>query len=180
RRRLRVAKDLDSQKEPRETVAMAKSIKVAMAFAAAAAVMGCSKDEAAPAPAPSVSAAPPAPSAPVAEVAPAVSAAPLPMRTDCPKGSTGAGTFDKPCEGKGTARLMEASWTGKSDDKGPQFRVTNKSSQVILYGKIAVYFYDKAGKQLPVKEVDVTKTHPYKTCSGVSLFGGVMKASEKA
>ena len=74
---------------------------------------------------------------------------------------------------------MEAVWTGKMDDKGPQFRVTNKSSLVILYGKIAVYFYDKAGKQLEVKDAD-GKGHPYKSCAGSSLFGGVMKAGEKA
>ena len=74
---------------------------------------------------------------------------------------------------------MEMTWTGKTDDKGPQFRVTNKSSLVVLYGKVAVYFYDKSGKQLDVKEPD-SKARPYKSCSGVSVFGGVMKAGEKA
>ncbi|MEO6420911.1 MAG: hypothetical protein ABIP39_15975 [Polyangiaceae bacterium] len=156
---------------------------MALALATTVAAAGCSKPDPAPAPAPSASAADPAPSAaPSAAVIamPAASAAPLPNRTDCPKGSAGPGTFDKPCVGKGPTRLMEATWTGKSDDKGPQLRVVNKSPLVILYGKIAVYFYDKAGKQLDVKEPDDTKTHPYKTCSGVSLFGGVMKAGEKA
>lgn len=76
---------------------------------------------------------------------------------------------------------MEATWTGKTDDKGPHFRVTNKSPLVILYGKIAVYFYDKAGKQLDVQDTAATppKSVPYRSCSG-NIFGGVMKAGEKA
>ena len=45
--------------------------------------------------------------------------------------------------------MMESKWK-KTDDSGPSFAVTNKSKLVILYGKIAVYFYDKAGKQLAV------------------------------
>lgn len=153
--------------------------KLAVAFAAAVAAMGCSKEESAPAPAPSA----PVPSTPVsaASSAPAPIATVLPPRSDCPKGSSGPGTFDKPCEAKGSARLMEMTWTGKTDEKGPQFRLTNKSSMVILYGKVAVYFYDKSGKQLEVKEADDNnKSHPYKSCSGVSVFGGVMKAGEKA
>lgn len=76
---------------------------------------------------------------------------------------------------------MEATWNGKIDDKGPLFRVTNKSSLTILYGKIAVYFYDKAGKQLDAQDTAATppKAVPYKTCSG-NIFGGVMKPGEKA
>ena len=73
---------------------------------------------------------------------------------------------------------MEATWTGKTDDKGPLFRVTNKSPLVILYGKIAVYFYDKSGKQLETKDAG-GKTHPYQSCAG-NIFGGVMKVGEKA
>ena len=73
---------------------------------------------------------------------------------------------------------MEVQWTGKTDDKGPYFRVTNKSPGVILYGKIHVYFYDKAGKQLEVKDGE-GKTHPYQTCGG-NIFSGVMKVNEKA
>ncbi len=160
---------------------MSTATKMAMALVTTLAVMGCSKPDDAT-PAPSVSAAAPAPPPSAAAVVSAVavaSAAPLPPRSDCPKGSAGPGTFDQPCVGKGNARLMEATWTGKTDDKGPQFRVVNKSSLVILFGKIAVYFYDKTGKQLDVKDDD-GKTHPFKTCSGVSLFGGVMKAGEKA
>ncbi len=73
--------------------------------------------------------------------------------------------------------MMEAKWNGKIDDKGPYFNVVNKSPAVILYGKIAVYFYDKAGKQLEVQ--DKGKAAPFKTCAG-NIFGGVMKVDEKA
>ena len=75
--------------------------------------------------------------------------------------------------------MMEVTWTGKMDDKGPSFRVINKSPSVILYGKIMVYFYDKAGKQLEVKETGSPTGKPFHSCAG-NMFGGVMKAAEKA
>jgi hypothetical protein len=133
--------------------------------------------------APSASAAPSAvPSAaasPAATPSVTASAAPPPDRTDCPKGSTGPGTFDHPCEAKGNARLMTAEATGKADDKGnPQFRIVNKHSATILYGKVNVYFYDKAGKQLEVKNPD-GKAFKHIGCGG-NIFGGVMKPNEKA
>ena len=147
---------------------------------------GCSKDDSAPAPSASASAsaaATPSASAPASAPsgsapAAAASSAPEPPH-DCPSGSTGPGSFTKPCEAKGNARMMESKWK-KTDDTGPSFAVTNKSQLVILYGKIAVYFYDKAGKQLPVADDSVTppKTRPYHTCSG-SFFGGVMKPAER-
>jgi len=105
------------------------------------------------------------------------SAEPLPPRSDCPKDSSGPGTLKEPCAGKGSARMMDAKWNGKIDDKGPYFNVTNNSPKVILYGEIAVYFYDKAGKQLEVQ--DKGKAAPFKTCTG-NIFGGVMKVKEKA
>jgi hypothetical protein len=119
----------------------------------------------------------------VASTAPPVasSAAPAasaPPRSDCPKGSAGPGTFDQPCDQKGSTRLMEIAWTGKTDDKGPHFKVTNKSSSVILYGRVAAYFYDKAGKQLEVKDAS-GKGHPSHGCGG-NIFGGVMKPKENA
>jgi hypothetical protein len=148
----------------------------------AVAVIGCTKDESVPDAAPSRSATDaalsPAPSASTAASAPAPSASAIAPRSDCPKGSSGGGTFDKPCEANKSARLMEATWTGKTDDKGPQFRITNKSTLAILYGKIAVYFYDKAGKQLEVTDAS-GKTHPFQSCAG-NLFGGVMHVGEKA
>jgi hypothetical protein len=145
-------------------------------------VAGCSKDESTPLPAPSASAEP-APSvsapAPSASAAPAVaSSAPEPSH-DCPAGSTGPGSFSKPCEAKGSSRMMEVKWK-KTGDNGPSFAVTNKSSLVILYGKIAVYFYDKAGKALGVMDETASppKPRPYHTCSG-KFFGGVMKPAER-
>jgi hypothetical protein len=94
---------------------------------------------------------------------------------------SGEGIFDKPCAGSGAARMMEIEWTGKTDDKGPSFRVVNTSPNTILYGKIAVYFYDKAGKQLdvPSKDGDSDKPRKYATCSG-NIFAGIMKPKEKA
>ena len=148
-----------------------------MAVAVAAAVAGCSEEKStsssptAPAPA-EVSA--PAPSA----VAPPPSAKPSGPVHDCPAGSTGDGSLSKPCEAKGAARMMEVTWTGKTTDAGPSFKVTNKSPSVILYGKVVAYFYDKAGKQLDVKDAG-GKARPHHSCTG-NLFGGVMKAAEKA
>ena len=150
--------------------------------AVAVSVLSCSKEEPKPEAAPVRSAAKPAQSAPppVAEKPPA----PVPSTPaiECPSGSKGEGTLNNPCEATGTARMMDVAWTGKTDDKGPFFKVTNKSKSVILYGKIAVYFYDKAGKQLdvpPASGASDAKAKPFHTCSG-NMFGGVMKAGEKA
>ncbi|MEA2748152.1 MAG: hypothetical protein QOI41_2295 [Myxococcales bacterium] len=149
-------------------------------------VIGCSKDSPGSSGAASAKSADPAPSATPAATAsatppPSASAAAVEPPHDCPKGSTGEGSFAKPCEAKGNARMMEAQWNGKTDDKGPFFRITNKSPSTILYGKIAVYFYDKAGKQLDVQDTAATppKAVPYRTCSG-NIFSGVMKPAEKA
>jgi hypothetical protein len=81
--------------------------------------------------------------------------------------------------------MMEVAWTGKMDDKGPSFRVVNKSPSTILYGRIAVYFYDKSGKQLdavssdPAAAGDGGKARPFHSCGG-NMFQGVMKPAEKA
>jgi hypothetical protein len=79
--------------------------------------------------------------------------------------------------------MMTVKWT-KTGDNGPSFAVTNKGKAVIVWGKIAVYFYDKAGKQLDVTP-DATdpgnaapKNRPYHTCSG-QFFGGIMNPAEK-
>jgi hypothetical protein len=152
-------------------------------LAVAALATGCSKDpdgKAGDAPAKSAE---PAPSATPSAAPPAASASATAVEPphDCPKGSAGEGSFAKPCEAKGNARMMDAAWTGKTDDKGPYFKVTNKSPSTILYGKIAVYFYDKAGKQLDVMDTAATppKPVPYRVCSG-NIFSGVMKPAEKA
>jgi hypothetical protein len=104
--------------------------------------------------------------------------APPEPKHDCPEGSSGEGSFTKPCEAKGKARAMEVAFTGKFTDEGPSFKVTNTSPLVILYGRFVAYFYDKAGKQLQVAE-EGGKTRPYQKCSG-NIFGGVMKVKEKA
>lgn len=72
--------------------------------------------------------------------------------------------------------MMDVKWT-KTDDKGPSFSVKNASKLTVVWGRVAVYFYDKAGKQLDVKD-DTGKTHPYHTCSG-QIFGGPMNAGDK-
>jgi hypothetical protein len=161
------------------------------------ALLGCSKDDeagaaaaaSASAAAASASAAAAAASASAATAAAAATAsaaaatasaaaAPEPHH-DCPAGSTGPGSFDKPCEAKKSARMMQVKWT-KTGDNGPSFSVTNKSQLVILWGKVAVYFYDKAGKQLNVQDNSESppKTRPFHTCSG-SFFGGVMNPADK-
>jgi hypothetical protein len=117
--------------------------------------------------------------APAATPSATASASPPPPRSDCPKGSAGPGTFDQPCEAKGAVRLMTAESTGKNDDKGsPQFRIVNKHSATILYGKVTAYFYDKAGKQLESKDAS-GKGRQHIGCGG-NIFGGVMKPNEKA
>lgn len=149
-----------------------------MTAALAVMAFGCEQEAAKPAPAPAktVEAKP----APTPAPAPTPPPAPV-LRTDCPEGSSGEGTFDNPCKGSQAARLMEVEWTKKMDDKGPSFRVINTSPKTILYGKIAVYYYDKAGKQLESakKSDDSAKSRPYDTCSG-NIFAGVMKPKEKA
>lgn len=154
----------------------------------ALALAGCSKEEAKPqAPAPSASpeAAPSA--APSASASAAPSAAPSSTASeatephhDCPAKSSGVGTFDKPCEASGGLRMMTVKWT-KTDDKGPSFSIKNIGKATILYGKIAVYFYDKTGKQLDVTDDSQAppKTKPFHSCSG-NFFQGVMKPSESA
>ena len=97
---------------------------------------------------------------------------------DCPAGSSGEGSLSKPCIAKGKDRMMEVVWTGKMTDGGPSFKVHNKAKLDILYGNVVVYFYDKAGKQLELKDA-AGKPRPDQTCAG-KIFDGVMKANEKA
>jgi hypothetical protein len=94
----------------------------------------------------------------------------------CPKDSAGDGTFDKPCMGKGKARMMEVSWNKKIGDKGPTFKIVNKSDLEIVWGRIVVWYYDKAGKLLPVKTGEKESEHAH--CSG-KIFAGAVKANEK-
>jgi hypothetical protein len=150
-------------------------------------VMGCSKEQGGPSGSPSASAsataATPASATASASSPPAASSAPAPSEPphDCPAGSTGTGSFSKPCDAKGNARMMTVQWK-KTGDSGPSFAVTNKGKLVIVWGKIAVYFYDKAGKQLDVATTDDSaqgaKSKKFHTCSG-QFFGGIMNPAER-
>jgi hypothetical protein len=147
--------------------------------------VGC--DEPKPAPAPAKTAEPAPPPPPTAQPsAPAPSASAATPVHDCPKDAPGDGTFAKPCEAKGKVRMMELSWNGKIDDKGPFFNVTNKTSAPVLYGRVGVYFYDKAGKQMEIARPEGAdagaagaKAKMFLTCGGM-IPGGVMKVGEKA
>jgi hypothetical protein len=117
--------------------------------------------------------------APAAVATPAPSAEPPPppkLRDDCPKGSSGVGTSDKPCLASGDSRMMEVTYTGKTTDQGPKFSIVNKADSQILFGSLAVYFYDKDGNQLEVTAGD--KKKPFQTCSG-NIFAGAVKPGEK-
>ncbi|MET0592159.1 MAG: hypothetical protein ABW133_05640 [Polyangiaceae bacterium] len=133
------------------------------------------KEEAKPAatasaPPPVVSAPPAASPAPVASTPEKVPSHP------CPDKSTGKGTFDDPCKAKGKTRLMDVTWDKKIGDKGPTFKIVNNAKLDILYGKVVVYFYDKAGKQLEAKVGD--KNYKRLTCAG-NIFAGAVKPAEK-
>jgi len=119
------------------------------------------------------------PSASVAAAAPTPTPTPPPPpkpREDCPEGSKGIGTSGEPCLGSGDARMMEVKYTGKTTDEGPKFAVTNKTKKSILFGSVAAYFYDKAGKQLTVTHGG--KPRPMQLCSG-NIFAGAVKPDEK-
>jgi hypothetical protein len=118
----------------------------------------------------------PATAAPVATPAATPAAPEKKPVHPCPEGSTGVGTFEKPCKATGKTRIMEVSWNGKIGDKGPTFKVISKSSLEILYGMVVVYFYDKAGKQL---ESAGEKPKKKLVCPG-NIFAGPIKPSEKA
>jgi hypothetical protein len=117
-----------------------------------------------------------APTAAAPAPTPTPSAEPEKLREDCPKGSSGVGTSEKPCLASDDSRMMEVKYTGKISDEGPKFSVVNKSNSPILFGSLVAYFYDKAGKQLQVTNGD--KTRPYQPCSG-NIFAGAVKPGEK-
>ncbi len=157
---------------------MSAATKLAIALSAlglVTALTACDKPkETAPATTTATAAAPPPPPPPGTS---AKKAEPAKPRDDCPEGSAGPGTFKEPCEAKGEARIMDVKWTKKLDDSGPQFNVKNNADKTIIFGAIAVYFYDKDGKQLDVKVGD--KTHKKQRCTG-RIFAGVMKPGESA
>lgn len=142
-------------------------------FALLLLLLGCEEEAAKPA-SPKPSATPAA--APTPAPAPSVAPAPPKLRDDCPKGSSGVGTLAEPCVASGDARMMEVKYTGKTTDEGPKFQIVNKSDQQILFGSLAVYFYDKSGKQLEVNGGE--KPKPFQACSG-NIFAGAVKPGEK-
>ncbi len=78
--------------------------------------------------------------------------------------------------------MVELTWKGKYDDKGaPTFSVHSTAPKTMLYGRVAIYFYDKAGKLIDVKEAPEgsDKTHAFHTCSG-NVFSGGLAPNEKA
>src|SRR6267142_674158 len=146
------------------------------AAALAACLVGCEEQKAKPT-APSASPAPPTASAmPEASTAPTASAPEKKPTHPCPEGSTGKGNFDDPCKAKGKSRLMAVAWDKKIGDKGPTFKIINNAKLEVLYGKIVVYFYDKAGKQMDVSGGD--KPRRRLTCAG-EIFAGPVKPGEK-
>src|SRR6185436_9349233 len=62
------------------------------------------------------------------------------------------------------------------DDKGPTFKIVNNAKLDVLYGKIVVYFYDKAGKQIELKGGE--KPRRRLSCAG-NIFAGAVKPGEK-
>lgn len=95
---------------------------------------------------------------------------------DCPEGSSGEGSSNKPCEAHGPERAIDVDFD-KFTDNGPQLKLANKTKKTILWGKLIVYFYDKAGKQLEVKDA-TGKSKPNKVAMG-KIFGGPLKPEEK-
>jgi len=149
----------------------ARRSKLIVPFALGAFLIGCEE--------PKKETAPAKPSATATATASAPPPAPPPPpkpREDCPEGSSGLGTSAEPCKGSGDSRMMEVKWTGKTTDEGPKFQVTNLTKKSILYGSVAVYFYDKKGKQLEVTHGG--KPRPMQICSG-NIFAGAVKPEEK-
>lgn len=146
--------------------------KFLSAFVLATLLLGCEE------PAKDAPAAKPSASASVVTPPPPPPPPPQPpkLRDDCPEGSSGVGTQNEPCLGKGDSRMMEVTYTGKTTDEGPKFSIVNKSKNPILFGSLVAYFYDKAGKQLEVNTDG--KPHPMQTCSG-RIFAGAVKPGEK-
>jgi hypothetical protein len=163
-----------------------KTLETSLWTIAAAAVplFGCSKDSAPPTTQGSASASATTTSAPATasaseSAAPSAAASAPEPHHDCPEKSTGVGSLASPCMGKGSDRLMTVKSTKNDEGDAPAFSITNKSKLVVIYGKIDVYFYDKAGKQLDPAPDSSGKARHFHTCSGL-FFQGVMQPAENA
>jgi hypothetical protein len=155
---------------------MHHATKLLLALAFTSLLTACEEEAAEKKPAAASPSAPPTAATASAAAVPTPSAEPEKLRDDCPKGSSGVGTTEKPCLASDDSRMMEVKYTGKISDEGPKFSVVNKSNSPILFGSLVAYFYDKAGKQLQVTAGD--KTRPYQPCSG-NIFAGAVKPGEK-
>jgi len=156
-----------------QPVQSTRSSKLLSAFVLATLLFGCEEEAKKEPPAAKASASVAAVTPPPA---PPPSAQPPKLRDDCPEGSSGVGSQNEPCLGKGDSRMMEVTYTGKTTDEGPKFSIVNKSKNPILYGSLVAYFYDKAGKQLEVTADG--KPRPMQVCSG-RIFAGAVKPGEK-
>jgi hypothetical protein len=160
---------------------MSSQRRLGLCFGAAALatslLVGCDKEEAKPeGPSASASHAPTASAPPVVPPAPVASAPEKKPVHPCPEHSTGKGTFDEPCKATGKTRIMDVAWNKKIDDKGPTFKIVNNAKLEVLFGKIVVYFYDKAGKLIDITGGD--KPRKRLMCSG-NIFAGAVKPGEK-
>lgn len=79
--------------------------------------------------------------------APAESAA-APAGKCEPLGCTGAGSFSEMCSCKSASAPITAKFTGSYRFDTPEWEVTNTTDSPLHWGSSAVYYYDKAGKQL--------------------------------
>jgi len=132
-----------------------------------------STSEAAPA---ATSPPPPTVSAPATATAPVATVVEKKPARPCPDRSAGVGTLDDPCKATGKTRIMDVTAGKKVGDKGPTFKIVNNAKDQIQYGKIVVYFYDKAGKQMDLGGGD--KPRRKLSCAG-NIFGGPVKPAEK-
>jgi hypothetical protein len=150
-----------------------RSLNLPTALVFATLALACEEEAKKEPPAkPSATAAAPAPTPTPTPTTPP----PPKLHPDCPEGSEGPGTSSEPCKGSGDARMMEVKYSGKTTDEGPKFQVINKTKKHILYGSVAVFFYDKKGKQLEVTHGG--KPRPMQICSG-NIFAGAVKPEEK-
>jgi hypothetical protein len=81
------------------------------------------------------------------------------------KGLEGDGTFFKPCTLK--TPVLTATWTGKIVDEGAVFDVDNAWPEKIDWATVAVYYYDKADKQLEAETKDKRKFKRHYASGGI-------------
>jgi len=141
-------------------------------------ISGCGSDETAPTGSASAK--------PSATAKSSASAKPSATASAAPSASAAAAT-DDPCKahelslgGKGTMAekckydkdVLTVKYTGKVEDDGASFDVTNPWKEDINWLSVAVFYYDKSGKQLSVKHDGADKKDDYQDGIDVKLPGG--------